>query len=512
MGESENLSRALNFQAAFEHLPPEIFRLAVEQAAVAISITDTRARIVYSNPSFSRVTGYSQEELLGKNQSILSYRVTPKEVYKNLWDELKEQKPWKGQLVNRRKDGSRYVADLTITPVLNNQKETTHYLAVQRDVTEKHQLQSQVVNQQALIESALDTTQAAMVMVDAQLQPVMTNQSYKQLEQKLCCPPLEPLLLTLKKHWPDRFGSEGKALTQGFYPLEVCLSGQEEPELWFHCSGEIIEEKDPSADAFYQTKSKQYLLLTLQDISHLKHQQKQLQLTSLQALLAEQERLQSVREALSGALYQLEGPLNLVNAAARLVSRRNEEGSEKLLQLLGDVQQAGQEAVSQLTACLPEALQEETQVVNLNELLKNSLSLLTPRLLTAGVVVDWQPQSDLPRIKARPTALATLFKQLLDNALDALEESRSDQRDLHLQTRQHQEFIEVIVQDNGPGIPTADQLRVFEPFFTTHNQSNKHLGMGLTLAQEIVISHQGLLEVDPEFNQGCRIKVQFPYV
>ncbi|MDR9467942.1 nitrogen fixation negative regulator NifL [Marinospirillum sp.] len=511
MCESKDLSTALSFKAAFEQLPPEVFRLAVEQAAVAISITDTRARIVYSNPSFSRVTGYSQQELLGKNQSILSYKVTPKIVYESLWGQLQRKQPWSGLLVNRRKDGSRYLADLTITPVLNAQGETTHYLGMQRDVTEMHQLEHQVMNQQALIERALDSTQAAMVMVQADLQPVMSNRSYKELEKHLGYPPLPELCQALKAQWPNLF-QDDVLLNRSFAPLEVRLSGHHDPELWFSCSGEVIEEKDTSADAFYQKSFTRYLLLTLQDISHLKQQQKQLQLTSLQALLSEQERLQSVRETLSGAIYQLERPLNLINAAARLVSRREQPGSEELLSLLGEVQAAGQETVNQLTRCLPSDIREEDQVVNLNQLLQSSLSLLTPRLLAAGVIVDWQPESDLPRIQAKPTSLATLFKQLLDNALDAMQASRSDQRELQITTRSYKEFVEVTLQDSGPGIPPSDQLRVFEPFFTTRQQSDKHLGMGLTLAQEIVNSHQGLLEVDPEFTSGCRIKVQLPYV
>lgn len=511
MCESEGLSAALKFKAAFEQLPPEVFRLAVEQAAVAISITDKRACIVYSNPSFSRVTGYSQQELLGKNQSILSYKVTPKLVYESLWGQLKRKQPWSGLLVNRRKDGSRYLADLTITPVLNASGETTHYLGMQRDVTEMHQLEHQVVNQQALIELALNSTQAAMVMIKADMEPVMTNRSYKALENQLGYPPLPEIVAALKAQWPDRFQDQ-ESLAQSFSAVEVRLPGHQEPELWFNCSGEIIEEKDTSADAFYHKSFTRYLLLTLQDISHLKQQQKQLQLTSLQALLAEQERLQSVRETLSGAIYQLERPLNLMNAAARLVSRRAQPGSDELLSLLGEVQAAGQEAINQLSGCLPRDIREENQVVNLNQLLQNSLSLLTPRLLAAGVTVDWQPESELPRIQAKPTSLATLFKQLLDNALDAMQASRSDKRELHLFTRSYKEFVEVTLEDTGPGIPPGDQLRVFEPFFTTRQQSDKHLGMGLTLAQEIVNNHQGLLEVDPEFTSGCRIKVQLPYV
>jgi signal transduction histidine kinase len=69
----------------------------------------------------------------------------------------------------------------------------------------------------------------------------------------------------------------------------------------------------------------------------------------------------------------------------------------------------------------------------------------------------------------------------------------------------------VILQDSGPGIPATDRLKVFEPFYTTRRRGSRHLGMGLTLAQEIVNNHQGLLEIDPEFTSGCRIRLELPY-
>src|SRR4030066_2367456 len=117
-------------------VPSQVFRQVVEQAALAISITDADARILYANPTFERVTGYSQVEVAGHNESILSYRVTPKIVYETLWAQLKRQRPWNGLLVNRRRDGSRYLADLTISPVVDENGNTTHYLGMHRDVTE----------------------------------------------------------------------------------------------------------------------------------------------------------------------------------------------------------------------------------------------------------------------------------------------------------------------------------------------------------------------------------------
>ncbi|SFW97644.1 nitrogen fixation negative regulator NifL [Marinospirillum alkaliphilum] len=512
MHESGDTSLALQLKAAAEALPPEVFRLAVEQAAVAISITDTRARIVYANPCFEQVTGYTAEEIIGRNQSILSYKVTPRLVYESLWAQLARKEPWNGLLVNRRQDGSRYLADLTITPVMNDAGEVTHFLGLHRDVTEVHQLEHQVMNQRALIESAVDAAEVAMVLIDDQLQPILSNRSYKALQQKLGREPLKVVFNALQQQWPERVADQ-LGLTRGFAAMEACLDLPElRQTVFLNCSGSVIEEKDTSADAYYKSQVRCYLLVTLQDITSLKEQQNLMRLNSLQALLAEQERIQSVREALSGAIYQLERPLNLINAAARLVERRGHTDPAELLKLLSEVQQAGRQTLDMLQACIPAQSEEAAQSININELLKNTLSLLTPRLLATGITVDWQPESQLKAVRGQPTRLSSLFKQLLENAIDALEDHRGPVREILLVTRNRDESVEILLEDSGSGIPVADQLKVFEPFYSTREPGEGHLGMGLTLAQDIVNSHHGLIEIDPETVSGCRIKVQLPYV
>ena len=103
-------------------LPAWLFVEAVEQAPVAISITDKKANILYANQAFSKVTGYSLSEIIGKNESILSNKATPQHVYYNLWHTISRNKIWHGQLVNRHKNGEPYLADLTVSPMQDSQK------------------------------------------------------------------------------------------------------------------------------------------------------------------------------------------------------------------------------------------------------------------------------------------------------------------------------------------------------------------------------------------------------
>ncbi|MFP4244311.1 MAG: nitrogen fixation negative regulator NifL, partial [Ectothiorhodospira sp.] len=162
-------------------LPARLFFEAVEQSSMAISITDARARILYANPAFTRVTGYTAPEVIGRNESILSDRHTPELVYETLWGRLRQLQPWTGRLVNRRRDGSRYLAELSIAPVLDTEGRPSHYLGMHRDITEVHRLEQQVRNQKALIESVVDAEPVAIALLDTGGRVVLDNQEYKKL-------------------------------------------------------------------------------------------------------------------------------------------------------------------------------------------------------------------------------------------------------------------------------------------------------------------------------------------
>jgi len=491
-------------------VPPQVFRLAVEQAALAISITDAHAHILYANPTFERVTGYSQAEVIGHNESILSYRVTPKIIYESLWAQLKRQRPWNGLLVNRRRDGSRYLADLTITPVVDEAGETTHYLGMHRDVTEVHRLERQVQNHKALIESVVDAAQVAIVLLSEDERVLLDNQEYKKLLADLGQEPAAILLATLRAHSGPEL-ERARTSRRSLSNHEVLIEQPNRAPRWFSCSVSWFEEQDMSADAFYEPAKRNYLLLTIQDISELKQQQEAIRINGLRALLAEQERIQSLRETLAGAVYQLEGPLNMLAAAVKLLDRRKEAGTdEPLATALDEAVRHGRETLDTLRASIPGGAGERVEAVDLNTVLRDILKLSTPRLLAAGIVVDWQPAALLPAIPGRITQLSTLFKQLIDNAVEALNESRSGQRELRVTTLASTSHVQVIIEDSGSGVPEEWRFKVFEPFFTTKGADQNHLGMGLAIAQEIVARHGGTLDIDPTYRTGCRMRVQLP--
>jgi diguanylate cyclase (GGDEF)-like protein/PAS domain S-box-containing protein len=118
--------------------------MAVEQSPNSIVITDLDAKIEYANSNFIKVTGYSLAELIGKNPNILQSGKTPKSTYEDMWVHLTRGETWKGELNNRRKDGTEYIESALISPVRQADGRLTHYLAIKEDITEKRRTEERI--------------------------------------------------------------------------------------------------------------------------------------------------------------------------------------------------------------------------------------------------------------------------------------------------------------------------------------------------------------------------------
>lgn len=123
---------------------------AIEQSGDSIVITDASGVIEYVNPAFVRVSGYSRQEALGANPRILKSGEQDVETYRQLWQTLLSGHTWRGRLVNKRKDGTLYAEDVTISPVRSPGGHLASFVAVKRDVTRELELQAQYLQSQKM--------------------------------------------------------------------------------------------------------------------------------------------------------------------------------------------------------------------------------------------------------------------------------------------------------------------------------------------------------------------------
>lgn len=492
-------------------LPPSLFMEVVTQSPTAITITDTDAHILYANPAFERLTGYSLRELLGQRPSMLSYRVTPKRLYEELWSTILGGESWDGVLVNRRKDGSRFLSELTISPVFEGGEAPAFFISMQRDVTELHDLTTRIENQKGLLESVVDAAPLMVVLVDQKGKVLLDNRAYKTLRTDMGgSEPADHFLAAFSTVMAAGF-EQACARDHGFSDTEIKIeqAGGLEPR-WFSCSGSWVRESALGAESYFEKQGACALLITANEITKQKRQQEALRLNALRALMTEQGMTQRLRETLSGALYQMQVPINMLEAAASLL--QHQLGSEASIHAtLQQVIDAGREAVTLLQSAVPQESEAQAVAVDLNGVIHDVLMVSTGRLLAEGLTVDWKPSSEAHYVDDREGALRTLVKHLLDNAIDAVNEPGCPTRELLLSvTPRAPDLVELAIQDSGPGIAASLQRRVFDPFFSNWQSGGHRSGMGLTVAQQCVLSLQGELMVDGDHLGGCRICALLP--
>jgi nitrogen fixation negative regulator NifL len=169
---------------------------------------------------------------------------------------------------------------------------------------------------------------------------------------------------------------------------------------------------------------------------------------------------------------------------------------------------SSREHMETLRQVIPQSPQEIVVGVNINEILRDVLEVSTPRLLAAGIVVDWQPAATVPAVLGRPLQLRMLFKALVDNAIEAMNVKGWKRRELSLISETVDDRIVVSILDTGPGIPPEWRVKAFEPFFTAKNGSGKHIGTGLSRAQQVVADHGGIIDLDESPSGGCAVIVE----
>lgn len=122
------------------------FYKSVEQSPAIVIITDERGLITYTNPKFEEITGYSAEEVAGKNPNILKSNHHDDSFYKHLWATLKAGNTWKGELINKKKNGKLYWESASIAPIKIDTNHSTHYIAIKEDISEKKKLERELIS------------------------------------------------------------------------------------------------------------------------------------------------------------------------------------------------------------------------------------------------------------------------------------------------------------------------------------------------------------------------------
>src|SRR5450631_3906828 len=174
--EERVLQRTRDLTDANKHL--DLQSAALEAAANAIVITDFHGTLKWVNHAFTAMTGYSKEEALGNNLRLLKSGEQPESYFAELWSTISTGKVWQGEIVNRRKDGTTYIEEMTITPVTQRSGDTTHtcFIAIKQNITERRRAQDAMAESErryrSLFENMLEGFAYCEMLFDDRGRPI----------------------------------------------------------------------------------------------------------------------------------------------------------------------------------------------------------------------------------------------------------------------------------------------------------------------------------------------------
>lgn len=155
--------------------------VAVEQSSASIVITNKKGTIEYVNPKFSQITGYSLQEAIGQNPRVLNSGFHDKNFFKDLWATILAGKEWRGQLVNRKKNGDLYWESASISPVKNGKGNIINFIAVKEDITEIKKAEEALRDSELKLRRMIEQSPDGIVLADETGKVVSWNKAIESV-------------------------------------------------------------------------------------------------------------------------------------------------------------------------------------------------------------------------------------------------------------------------------------------------------------------------------------------
>lgn len=238
--------RDISGRKAAEHELQKLSQ-AVEQSPASIVVTDLTGKIEYVNPKFVEVTGYSREEALGQNPRVLKSGDKGSEDYAQLWNAISSGKEWRGEFLNKKKDGELFWERAAISPIRDREGRITHYLAVKEDITAQKWTEHQLQLEQRRLANVLEGTNAGTWEWNVQSGETVFNERWAEIIG-YSLPELAPISIEtwLRHVHPDDLEVSNESLQRHFrgelpyYECELRVRHRDGRWVWILDRGKVI--------------------------------------------------------------------------------------------------------------------------------------------------------------------------------------------------------------------------------------------------------------------------------
>lgn len=492
--------------------------MAVEQSPESIVITDLETRIEYVNEAFVRNTGYSREEVMGQTPNLLKSGLTPADTYAELWSALRAGQPWKGELFNRRKDGSDYVDFAHISPIRQPDGRISHYLSLQEDITQKKRLAMELDQHRHHLEELVAVRTAEVRATSAKLQTTQFAMDS----------------VGIGIHWVD--AASGRLIYVNRYAAELLGYGVDEmlslnvsdivpnttPEIYAHTVERLRQQSRAQFETQQRTRDGRLVAVEMTayylpdqpggsdkiigfvtDITRRKETE--------QALVRAKEDAEAANLAKSAFVanmsHEIRTPLNAIIGFTHLLMRaqpRPEQQAklEKVLvasgHLLGIIND-----ILDLSKIEAGKLSLERTDFSIGALFDHVRSLIDEPAQAKGLRVEIDYAGVPPCLRGDSTRLRQALLNYAGNAVKFTERGTITMRARLLRSEGERLLLRFEVRDTGIGIPADKLASLFQAFQQADDSTTRKYGgtgLGLAITQRLAALMGG--EVGAESQEG----------
>jgi PAS domain S-box-containing protein len=477
------------------------FSRIAEQIPASIMITDTQGKIEYINPKFIQTSGYTAEEIIGKNPSILKSGEQSASEYKGLWETVSAGREWWGELHNRKKNGELYWESVSISSLRDPEGNITNFLAVKEDITERK-----------LTEDALrESTELYTTIIQSEPECV------KRLDQ-------DGLLLDMNPAGLSMIGADSLQQVQGvsIYDLIApeCRQAFEElnKKVFMGESG-ILEfdliglnnnrrTVETHAVPLFDSEGRVTTHLGLtRDITERLEKERQ---------LAHAMKMEAFGRLTGGISHDFNNLLTVVLGNLQLIREEIGTNREDITALVDDAVSASQDGVElvERMSSFSRKQVQEPQDVDINKAIDN-LTRLAKRVLSENIELKLSLSRKPLWTVSDPSQLESALLNLVINASDAMPEGGSiiikttrknieENSASRIKEIKPGQYVLISISDTGEGMAPETLLNACEPFFTT-KQAGKGTGLGLSTVYSFAKESGGHLKVESELGKGTCI-------
>jgi nitrogen fixation negative regulator NifL len=472
-----------------------VLNTALEAAANGIILTDRDGTILWSNSAFDQMTGYGKEEIVGKNPRLLISGMQGRGFYRNLWETILAGTVWRGELINRRKDGSLYTEEQTITPVFDKNGNITNFISIRQDITEHKQAEEALKNSEEQYRSLVIATTQIVWQTNADGEVVEDIPEWRafsgQSEQEI-----------LGRGWINVLHPDDQQRTaeiwaravesRTLYDTEYRIRSHTGEYGYFAVRGVPIMDEYGNISGWIGTCT---------DITEKKNYENQL----LQA-----EKHAAIGRMVGSVTHEINNPLQTIKNCLYLIQQDSglESPSKEPLEMAFSETQRLTNIVGQLRQLYRPQAAQVMRSQDLLELIEEVHSLIIPHLSNSNVV--WQPLSGLKSCTIN-CARDQIIEVLLNISMNAIEAMQPDGGILSMSMISSGENnqVGVVISDSGPGIDPKILPHIFEPFTTTKEYG---LGLGLSISYGLVQKHGGQITVDSQPGKGTSFTIWLPII